>query len=180
MLTSVSCSLSFELLSHIIMLNALIIATNNILFDATTNCITGLIDYDFACISHPSYEFLRSFDQAGGQFRGWSSDEASDAMTLRDAKLHGFPSPLPPTTKDGVKWEVAKAWEDELEKLDVKRPGNMRGIDKVADVDTILRSILPWRVSNSDILLRQSDEVIIRCRNENETHLAGLLNRLGF
>ena len=101
-------------------------------------------------------------------------------MALRDAKLHGFPSPLPPTTKDRVKWEVVKAWEDELEKLDVKRPRNMRGIDKVADVDTILRSILPWRVSNTDILRRQSEEVIIRCRNQNETQLVGLLSRLGF
>lgn len=54
------------------------------------------------------------------------------------------------------------------------------GIDKVADVDTILRSILPWRVSNTDILRRQSEEVIIRYRNQNETQLVGLLSRLGF
>ncbi|OBT41101.1 hypothetical protein VE00_09325 [Pseudogymnoascus sp. WSF 3629] len=134
---------------------------NNILFDATSNRITALIDYDFACISHPSYEFLRSFDGVGGHFRGWSTNEACDAMSLRDAKLHGFPSPLPPTTKDGVKWEVVKAWEDKLEKLDVKRPRNMRGIDKVADIDT-------------------SEEAIFKCRNENETQLSGLLSRLGF
>ncbi|OBT60802.1 hypothetical protein VE03_09897 [Pseudogymnoascus sp. 23342-1-I1] len=153
-------------------------AANKILFDGTSNRITALIDYDFACISHPSYEFLRSFDRAGSQFRGWSSDEASEAMALRNAKLHGFPSPLPPTTVDGVKWEVVKAWEDELEKLYVKRPRNMRGIKKVADVDTVLRSILPWRVNNSDILQRQSEEVIIRCKNGNGTHLVGLLNRL--
>jgi hypothetical protein len=47
-------------------------------------------------------------------------------MALREAKLHGSPSPLPPATKDGVKWDVMKAWEDELEKLDVKRPRNFR------------------------------------------------------
>lgn len=93
-------------------------------------------------------------------------------MSLRDAKLHGFPSPLLPTTNDGIKWEVVKAREDKLENLDVKRPRNMRGIDKVADVDTVLRSILPWRVSNSDILRLQSEEVIIKCKNDNETHLA--------
>ncbi|OBT53862.1 hypothetical protein VE04_06560 [Pseudogymnoascus sp. 24MN13] len=43
---------------------------NNILFDPKSTRITALIDYDFACISHPSYEFLRSFDGAGGQFGG--------------------------------------------------------------------------------------------------------------
>lgn len=73
-------------------------------------------------------------------------------MTLRHTKLHGFPSALPPTTKDGLKWEAMKGWEDALEKLYVKIPRNIKGIDKVADVDTVLCSILPWRVSNSDIL----------------------------
>ena len=45
-------------------------AANNLLFDAMSFCITALLDYDFACVLHPSYEFLRSFDGAGGQLRG--------------------------------------------------------------------------------------------------------------
>ncbi|KAI0421131.1 hypothetical protein F5X98DRAFT_330196 [Xylaria grammica] len=155
--------------------------TTNLLFDPSTQRITGLIDYDFGCILHPSYEFLRSLGDAGGQFRGWLSDEASEEEQLRKAKLYGFPSPLPATTKDGkVDWEVAKAWETEMEKLNVKRPATIRGIDKVADVDTILRTILPWRVSNSDILRMQSEKVIMKCRDENETQLVQLLERLGF
>lgn len=77
-------------------------ATNNILFDATSKRVTALLDYDFACISHPSYEFLRSFDGHGGQFRGWSGEADSEQDALRNAKLHGFPSPLPKSTKDGV------------------------------------------------------------------------------
>lgn len=185
MLTSVSDTLNGVLnlnflIIQLIMLSYLDIAANNLLFDATTGRITALIDYDFACISHPSYEFLRSFDGAGGQFRGWSGDEASEDMALREAKLHGFPTPLPSTTKDGVQWESVAAWEEELEKLDVKRPRNMPGIDKVADVDTVLRTILPWRVSNSDILRLQSEEVIVKCRNDNEEQLVGLLSRLGY
>jgi hypothetical protein len=127
---------------------------------------------------NPSYEFLRSFDGAGGQFRGWSGDEAGEQAALRNAKLYGFPSPLPPTT--GIDWEVAKAWEDELERLCVKRPRTIEGIDKVADVDTVLRTILPWRVSNSDILRLQSEKVIMKCKEENEQQLIGLLERLGF
>ena len=114
--------------------------------------LRALIDYDFACVSYLSYEFLRSLDGAGGQFRGWSGDEASEQAALRDAKLHGFPSPLPQATQDRVKCDVAKAWEDELEKLDIKQPRIIEGTDKVADVDTVLRTILPWRVINSDIV----------------------------
>ncbi|KAF2969011.1 hypothetical protein GQX73_g4574 [Xylaria multiplex] len=155
--------------------------TTNLLFDPSTQRITGLIDYDFACVLHPSYEFLRSLGDAGGQFRGWSADKASEEELLRQAKLYGFPSPLPVTTEDGkVNWEVAKAWEDEIEKLNVKRPATIEGIDKVADVDTILRTILPWRVSNSDILRMQSEKVILKCKEENEAQLIQLLERLGF
>jgi hypothetical protein len=58
--------------------------------------------------------------------------------------------------------------------------GAVRGIDKVADVDTLLRTILPWRVSNSDILRLQSEEVIIKCRNEIEAQLVGLSRRMAF
>jgi hypothetical protein len=151
------------------------------LFDPDSGRITGLIDYDFATVLHPSYEFLRSFDRAGGQFRGWDVDEESEEAALRHAKLHGFPSPLPAAKPDGlVQWEDAKAWEDALEAVGATRPRNLAGIDKVADVDTVLQAILPWRVSNSDVLKLQTEETILHCRDENEVHLDKLFARLGF
>jgi hypothetical protein len=139
-----------------------------------------LIDYDFACILHPSYEFLRSFSGAGGQFQGWSDIESSEQTALRNAKLYGFPSTLPENTGDSVKWDVAKVWEDELERLKVQRPRTIKGIEKIADVDAVLRSILPWRVTNSHVLRLQSEAVILKCRDENEAQLVKLLNSLGF
>jgi hypothetical protein len=139
-----------------------------------------LIDYDFACILHPSYEFLYSFSGAGGQFQGWSDIESSEQRALRDAKLHGFPSTLPENTENGVKWDVAKVWEDELERLNVQRPRTIKGIEKVADVDAVLRSILPWRVTSSDVLRLQSEAVILNCRDENQAQLVKLLDHLGF
>ena len=154
---------------------------NNLLFHRTSGRITALLDYDFATISHPADEFLRSFDGAGCQFRGWMVDEESEKAALRDAKLHGFPSP-PLETKDGgsVNWDVAKAWEDALEGAGVKRPRNIEGIEGVANVDTILRSIPPWRVTNEDILRLQVEEAIVQCRDENEELLDKLLGRLGW
>jgi hypothetical protein len=79
-----------------------------------------------------------------------------------------------------VKWNVVKMWEDELERLDVQRPRTIKGIEKVADVDAVLRSILPWRVTNSDVLRLQSEAVILKCRDENEAQLIKLLDHLGF
>ena len=141
-----------------------------------------MIDYDFATILHPSYEFLRSFSGAGGQFRGWYVDEEGDEAALRNAKLQGFPSTLPSTKVDdgAVNWEDAKAWEEALQEVGAKRPQTIQGIDKVADVDTVLQAILPWRVTNSDVLKLQTHETIVQCRNDNEEHLDKLLTRLGF
>ncbi|KAJ5712897.1 uncharacterized protein N7483_010078 [Penicillium malachiteum] len=155
---------------------------SNLLFDPVSGCITGLIDYDFSCILHPSYEFLRSFSGLGGQFRGWSGIEGREQMALKHAKLHGFLDPLP-EHKEGdneLPWKVAKAWEDALENAGCKRPMNIPGIDKVADADALLNSILPWRVTNSDILKRQAVEVIRNCRNDNETVLIQILEHNGF
>lgn len=62
----------------------------------------------------------------------------------------------------------------------MKRPRTIKGIEKVADVDMVLSSILPWRLSNSDIVLRQSEEVKLRFRAETEEQLVKLLTRVGF
>jgi hypothetical protein len=70
--------------------------------------------------------------------------------------------------------------DEELGRLDAKRPRTMKGIEKVADVDTILRTIIPWRLSNPDIVRRQSEEVLIKHRRENEEQLLKLLDYLGF
>ncbi|EPE34180.1 Protein kinase-like (PK-like) [Glarea lozoyensis ATCC 20868] len=152
--------------------------TFNILFNPQTTRITALLDYDFSFISHPSYEHLRSFSDTGGQFRGWTSSETLSDTEVRNAKLHGFPSPLPP---DGEhQWDVLKAWEEELERCDVKRPRNIKGMEGVADVDSVLEGVLPFRLDNSDVLKLQSEEVVLGCRRESEVVLDGLLTRLGY
>ncbi|KAL4965607.1 uncharacterized protein BDV14DRAFT_199703 [Aspergillus stella-maris] len=147
---------------------------SSLLYDPTTRRIIALLDYDFACILHLSYEFLRSFDGAGGQFRGWSGNEDTEELALREAELHGFPSPLPESTEDEIQWE------DALEEARVKRPRAITGIDKAADVDAILRMILPWRLNNEDILGMQSEEVIVKYRAQCEKQLGKMLERLGF
>ncbi|KAJ5593541.1 hypothetical protein N7537_010445 [Penicillium hordei] len=157
-------------------------APSNLLFDASSGRITALIDYELSCITHPSYEFFRSFDGFGGRIRGCSVIEGRKEMSLDEAMLHGFPDPLP-DCKDGdefEEWELAKAWEDELERTGCKRPIMMPGIDKVANVYALLRSILPWRVTNADIVARQSDEVIRECQSENEVVVIQILEHSGF
>ncbi|KAH8885617.1 hypothetical protein GQ53DRAFT_845296 [Thozetella sp. PMI_491] len=163
--------------------------SDNLLYDPATGRITALLDYDFSSIQHPAYEFFRSFAGNGGQLTGWSGDatpEEKEAAALRGAKLTGrFPSPLPDPVPSangpGVDWELAKAWEDELQRLDVKRPSTIQGIDKLADVDEVLGSLLPWRLTNEDFLRMNQDEGQRKAlRDMGESQLVGLLSHMGF
>ena len=105
------------------------------------------------------------------------SDADEEAMLSR-VKLHGFPSTLPKQSEAEIDWRVAKAWEDELEKLNAKRPRNIDGIEKVAIVDTILGYILPFRLVNQDV--KQSEETKMKFKREVEDKLNLLLLRVGF
>jgi hypothetical protein len=40
-----------------------------------------------------------------------------------------------------VDWGIAKAWEDAVKTAAAKRPHAIQGIDKVADMDVMLRAI---------------------------------------
>ncbi|KAF7922733.1 hypothetical protein BELL_0080g00300 [Botrytis elliptica] len=162
---------------------------DNLLYDPTTGRITALLDYDFASILHPAYEFFRSFGSNGGQFLGWSGDTTPQeiaAEALRNAKLTGqFPSPLPaPGVFDNgpvIDWEVAQAWEEELQKMDVKRRSNIPGIEKLADIDEILGALVLWRLCNEDFLsMNQDEDQRMALRRMSEEKLVGLLDHLGF
>lgn len=155
-------------------------ATDNLLYNPKTGHITALFDYDFACIQHPAHEFFCSFASSGGQLNGWSPDP--EAALFQHAKLTGrFPSPLPARDGSGIDWEIARAWEDELRKLDIKRPSSFQGIDKVADVEALLGLLLPWRLTNEDALRRNPDEEKRKAlRQSSERQLEEILEHLGF
>jgi hypothetical protein len=85
-----------------------------------------------------------------------------------------------PQNTDCIDWQVTLAWEEALETLNVKRPRTMKGIEKVADVEKVLELVLPWRVTNSDVLKLQREEVILRCKKESEAQLIKILEHLRF
>jgi hypothetical protein len=80
-----------------------------------------------------------------------------------------------------VDWELAQAWEDELQKLDVKRPSSIQGIDKIADVDELLGSLKPWTLANADYLrMNPEEDHRMDLRRRSERQLVGLLGHMGF
>ncbi|KAK0726542.1 hypothetical protein B0T21DRAFT_385758 [Apiosordaria backusii] len=163
--------------------------SDNLLYDPATGLVTALLDYDFSTILHPAYEFFRSFGPNGGRFTGWITDsdsEGRELLELRRAKLTGeFPSPLPTPRETpngpGVDWELARAWENELQKINVKRPSTIQGMGKLADVDELLGSLTPWRLINTDFLRMNTDEgQRMALRRMGEEQLVAVLDHLGF
>lgn len=159
------------------------------LYDPSTGNITALLDYDFASILHPAYEFFRSFSDIGGRLSGrlvGTTSQEKEAAALRTAKLTGrFPSPLPVFAESGdsstVDWELARAWEEELQKCGVKRPSTIEGIDKIANVDELLTALWPWRLTNEDFLRMNTDEnQRLAVRSSSEKQVVALLEHMGF
>ncbi|SMQ51036.1 unnamed protein product [Zymoseptoria tritici ST99CH_3D7] len=152
-------------------------AGGNLLVDVASGQITGVLDFDTAWVSHPSFEFLRSFYGLGGTFYGWEPKHSDERRALMEAKLHGFPSPLPASTET-VDWDMAKAWEDALEKYDVQRPRTMAGFQGVADVDALVQMIAPWRLCNPEAVAGLSKDQIRDLKNECAQSLERMLSRL--
>jgi len=67
---------------------------SNFLFDDSTGEITGFIDFDCAHIHHPLHEFFSSFSNLFYVLDGEPAAEGIE-KDIRDALLHGYPSPLP-------------------------------------------------------------------------------------
>ncbi|KAF2963489.1 hypothetical protein GQX73_g10081 [Xylaria multiplex] len=139
-------------------------------------------------MNHSYTYYFNTFNNTGGRLSGWLGDttpKEKEAAALRDAKLTGqFPSPLPIPVAPGnagVDWELAQAWEDELQKLDVKRPSSIRGIGKIADVDEVVGSLSPWTLTNEDYLrMNMGEDHRVELRRRSERQLVGLLDHLGF
>ncbi|KLU87122.1 hypothetical protein MAPG_06127 [Magnaporthiopsis poae ATCC 64411] len=155
--------------------------TNNILVDPSSARITALLDYDFSSIQHPCYDFLRSIDPDWGQMPEWIKDQPDEdgSVALRRAKLNGtFPSPLPANT-EAIQWDLAAAWEHELEKLDAKRPSTIVGMENIANVDSLLSAVLPFQLSNPDFLHGKEQAEVDQMRRYFGRKLVALMEHMG-
>ncbi|KAI0103048.1 hypothetical protein GGR51DRAFT_550133 [Nemania sp. FL0031] len=165
--------------------------TNNLLYSPETGRITALLDFNFASISHPAHEFFYSFNNTGGRLHGWLGEETpqgKESELLRQAILTGhFLSLLLASVASAngmgseVDWVLAQAWEVELQKLDVRRPSSIRGMDNIANVDEVLACLEPWTLGNHDYLrLNDNEGHRMALRHKSERQLVGLLERMGF
>lgn len=153
------------------------IAIDNILYDRQTKKLTAVLDFDFAHISAPADEFFRSLGHGLGRFpdtRGASPDE----LSLQNAMLHGFPSPLP--ASDEVQWAVAKVWDDALRSRKLQRPGSIPNMVQLSDVFWLSSQILPFRLCSDTVVRNSSPEIVAQWKADGLKRLDAFLQDHSF
>lgn len=152
---------------------------NNVLFDAEKGTITGLVDFDFASISHPCQEFFSSFQDVGGNTSGGRGPFASDerfvtSLLSGSYDIDGIPSEL----EDA--WSVAKTWDKALSDKNVLKPSQISGIATLAQVGKLEGLLCPLRLVHPVFLKKMTDEDKTHARAKAEGELVRCLESLGF
>ncbi|KAI9812985.1 MAG: hypothetical protein M1826_002576 [Phylliscum demangeonii] len=154
---------------------------NNLLFDQQTLQMTALLDFYFSRVGCIAEEFLQSFGDIGGRLRGpLSRDEFETAM--RDALLQGFANPSPPpSASNNSRWDIAKAWDEELAKRNIQRPSTINGIEALSRLYWLSDQICPFLLSSQVMLMSQwNEERVKKERTEVEERLVNFLEERGF
>lgn len=128
--------------------------THNVLIDPETLQVTALLDFEFCQIATPVEEYLYSFYDINCILPGPHTTDDGLAV-LRTSLLHGFPTPLPesppPQTgpvrfgaKKNIQWHIAKAWDDELEKVGALRPATIPSSPEISALHWFCQDICPF------------------------------------
>ncbi|KAK1757149.1 aminoglycoside phosphotransferase, partial [Echria macrotheca] len=145
----------------------------NMLFSEKWNHITALLDFDFACVTHPCHEFF------GGIY---GSLVPRDHELLQEAVWSGVFDPALEGLSDEEKemWEVAKAWDDELASLGLVRPSQTAGKDGLRDLNELLALLCP-RILDYPMCMKRLSKggVHGKTRAEIEAKIAETLDKNG-
>ncbi|KAK8026317.1 phosphotransferase enzyme family protein [Apiospora marii] len=125
---------------------------NNLLYDSDAKCITGLLDFDWAAVTHPCDEFL---------FRLWviCSGINERVGKLQPHVLSGDFSQQPVDLSEEEKrmWDIAKAWEGALARRGAIRPSTIAGVDRIQALRDLEELLCPFALASEVMLGRISD-----------------------
>ncbi|KAI5859398.1 hypothetical protein GGS23DRAFT_600519 [Durotheca rogersii] len=152
----------------------------NILYDAPSNQLTALLDYDFSHIASPAEEYFYSFRTIGALLTG--PFEEGDEGRLRKCLLEGFEGNTG-TEMHGrgrVNWEVALMTDYEFYRAGVLRPADIPGCGELASLKWFLEDVSPPYFYMSRWLAGRTPEILGGMREEIRSNLDKYLLRWGF
>lgn len=150
-------------------------ATNNMLFDAASKKITGLVDFDWSAITHPAEEFLSGLRDLGGCV----DDEPKGilaAILANDFSVR--PENLP--EKETKQWDLAQVWAAAAARNGVKLPGLTAGMDKIKALHDFSSAICPMELSCEPMLRRLSDDAKAEKKKESLDLIVSFLKKHKF
>ena len=153
------------------------LATNNLLFNATTLQVTALLDFDFSFVGTVADEFMGfSFANIPGGHLPGPFNNTSE-LSLRKAMLNGFSNPLASIDHADVSWELAQAWDKELARAGAARPGTIPQFEDIADIYDLQDKTSPFELDNPMMRKRMTADELQAVRDETESLIVKFLNR---
>lgn len=139
---------------------------NNVLYDAQTKTITGLLDFDWSSVCHPCHEFFNSVHDLGG------NTHPNDEL-LQEAVLTGDFNALPGCLSEEAneRWQVAKDWDAAVTARRAIKPSLIAGIRDLEQLRMFDELLAPFPLTNEVLLSTWSAEKLDKVRSETEARL---------
>ncbi|QDS73735.1 hypothetical protein FKW77_004693 [Venturia effusa] len=144
--------------------------TNNVLYNPETKKISGLLDFDFTVVTHPYYEFAKSFSTMG-----WHGNEAIGAAIIK-----GEFGEEPPAEAGAEDWNLAKEWHAALAEQDAQMPSSIKGIESLRTLGMLEALLCPVSLYYPFMLKRHKPEDLHKMMAAAEGNLSGHLESLGY
>lgn len=143
---------------------------NNMLYSPTNGCISALLDFDWACITHPAHEF---FSGLSGAIAGSThpDDDDDEHGQIQTAVLTGvFP--------DDPAVKCTEQWTETLQAVGGCPPHEMEGIAALEKLRRLEELVAPFALINAAMVARRGPEAVEAMQEETEVALAELLDEL--
>ncbi|KAK8139513.1 phosphotransferase enzyme family protein [Apiospora sp. TS-2023a] len=144
---------------------------NNLLYDRDAKCITGLLDFDWAAVTHPCDEFLFGlWDICGG------IHERVGKMQPYVLSGDFSQQPADLSEEEARRWEIAKAWNEALVRRGATRPSTIAGVDRIQALRDLEELLCPFALASEVMLGRISDVEKTAKKMEVEVKIADWLD----
>ncbi|KAI9146891.1 hypothetical protein HJFPF1_13461 [Paramyrothecium foliicola] len=145
---------------------------NNILYDGESKRITGLLDFDWAAVTHPCDEFLFGLWDIGG---GIHERVGKIQPNVLSGDFGQQPDNL---SEDEVRqWEIAKYWDAALAQKGAIRPSSIAGVERIAALRDFEELLSPFALSSEVMLKRSSEEQKMAKKKETEALIVTWLDK---
>ncbi|KAI1142920.1 hypothetical protein F5Y05DRAFT_420759 [Hypoxylon sp. FL0543] len=143
------------------------LAMENVLCDPNTKKITALLDFERACVAHPSLEFLLSFRDLGGNIADNRipykpmEEDLIDQIVFDSFEVLTLPQKTTGVIGQTAEfWEQAMAWDRALRDNGVTKPSMILGIQQIRLVARITASLWPQRLKDETLTGKQRSHII--------------------